>query len=137
MRLMVAALVTLLALFVQPTGLYAQPYPARPIHIVVAFPPGGAADLMAHTVAAEVPSRPGQPVGVENRPAPPAGTPEPVVRQLNEAVSAGLRAPAARGRLDGQGMDVITDRPDGTAAVLRTEIAKWGKAIRDAGAEVD
>jgi tripartite-type tricarboxylate transporter receptor subunit TctC len=74
---------------------------------------------------------------MENRPAPPAGTPEPVVRQLNEAVSAGLRAPAARERLDGQGMDVITDRPDGTAAVLRTEIAKWGKAIRDAGAEVD
>ena len=42
------------------------PYPSKPITIVVGYPPGGSTDLTARTVAAELGSRMGVPVVIEN-----------------------------------------------------------------------
>jgi tripartite-type tricarboxylate transporter receptor subunit TctC len=50
------------------TVVLAQPYPNRPIKLMVAFPPGGAADLVGRLLAQSLSARIGQPVVVENRP---------------------------------------------------------------------
>jgi tripartite-type tricarboxylate transporter receptor subunit TctC len=46
----------------------ATAYPARPITVVVGFPPGGASDIMARILTAKLGSVLGQPFVVDNRP---------------------------------------------------------------------
>ena len=52
--------------FVAPA--FAQPYPAKPIKIVVPYPPGGFNDTLGRTLAAKFTEAWGQPAVVENKP---------------------------------------------------------------------
>ncbi len=64
------ALPTILALAVGICGMSAasaQPYPARPIKLIVPFPPGGPVDVTARIIAQHLPRTLGQTVVVENR----------------------------------------------------------------------
>jgi tripartite-type tricarboxylate transporter receptor subunit TctC len=65
MLLRVLAL-SLLAAIAVPSE--AQPYPSRPIRLVVGFPPGGAADFVSRAFQEPLTKALGQPIVVENRP---------------------------------------------------------------------
>ncbi|MGA2895046.1 MAG: tripartite tricarboxylate transporter substrate binding protein [Xanthobacteraceae bacterium] len=63
------ALILLAALTLAPFAALAQaPYPDRPIHIVVPFPAGGPADVLARIIAERMSADFGQAVVVDNRP---------------------------------------------------------------------
>ena len=48
----------------------AQAYPARPVQIIVGYPPGGATDAIARLIAQQLSERLGQQFMVDNRPGP-------------------------------------------------------------------
>src|SRR3954471_10608313 len=47
---------------------FAQTYPARPLHLIVPFTPGGSSDVLARAVGTEIGRSLGQPVIIENVP---------------------------------------------------------------------
>jgi len=58
----------LLLLLVFCASAHAQSYPSRPIKVIVPFPPGDAADILARLIGPKVQERTGQAMVVENRP---------------------------------------------------------------------
>jgi tripartite-type tricarboxylate transporter receptor subunit TctC len=67
----------------------------------------------------------------------PAGTPRPIIDKLNAAMLKALRDPEVVQRLAGLGVEIVGNSPDEYAAVIRNDIVKWGKVVRDSGAKAD
>jgi tripartite-type tricarboxylate transporter receptor subunit TctC len=55
-------------IFLLAAPVWAQPYPSRPIRILVPIPPGGAPDIAARVIGEKLSQQMGQPVVVENKP---------------------------------------------------------------------
>src|SRR5262245_43796493 len=69
-----AALAALIAVCAAAAPANAQPYPNRPITLVIPLPPGGTNDMMARAVADKLGAALGQQIVVENRAAGGSGT---------------------------------------------------------------
>lgn len=67
----------------------------------------------------------------------PAGTPQPVVAAMNEAVNDALKAPDVRTTLAAEGGEALGGTREDFAGLIRSDIAAWGALVRESGARVD
>jgi tripartite-type tricarboxylate transporter receptor subunit TctC len=63
----------------------------------------------------------------------PAGTPKDVVTKLNGAINAALRQEDVRSRLSGAGIEIQGGTPGEFGDVIKAEIDKWGRIVKEAG----
>lgn len=64
----------------------------------------------------------------------PAGTPRAIVMRLNREIGDILTHPEMADRFRAQGIDLATSTPEAFAALIKSEIPKWRKVVRDSGA---
>jgi tripartite-type tricarboxylate transporter receptor subunit TctC len=67
----------------------------------------------------------------------PAGTPAGIIARLNAETVGLLGQPEMQERLARQGTASISSTPDELAAFQRSEITRWGRAVRQSGASQD
>ena len=67
----------------------------------------------------------------------PAGTPKEVIQKLNEATTKAMNLPEMKQRLQAQGFVVVAGTPQQFTEFVQVEIAKWSKAAKVSGAQVD
>ena len=67
----------------------------------------------------------------------PANLPRPVLARLNSALNTAITSPTFRERYALIGEEPIAGTPEQFGAFIRSELAKWGDAIRRAGAKLD
>ncbi|WP_427313347.1 Bug family tripartite tricarboxylate transporter substrate binding protein [Cupriavidus sp. H39] len=62
----------------------------------------------------------------------PANTPKEVVAKLNTEINAVLKLPEVRAKLETAGIDVQGGTPQEYAALIKSDLAKWGKVVKEA-----
>jgi len=67
----------------------------------------------------------------------PRGTPRPILQLLNERVVKSMRSPDQVQRFSDRGMDVVGSSAEELGAHLKSEVAKWGKVIKERGMKAD
>jgi tripartite-type tricarboxylate transporter receptor subunit TctC len=65
----------------------------------------------------------------------PAGTPGEIVTRLNDEVRKIIADPDAKAKIAVTGFDAFSGPPETLAAFVQSELATWGKLIKDAGIE--
>ena len=68
LRIRAFHLLVAVTVLVGPAVAIAQPYPAKPIRIIVPYPAGGTSDILARALGPGITAALGQPVVVENKP---------------------------------------------------------------------
>lgn len=67
----------------------------------------------------------------------PAGTPKAIVDKLNAEINAALKLPDVRAKLEAAGIEVQGGTPQAYAALIKSDLAKWGKVVKAAGIEAE
>jgi tripartite-type tricarboxylate transporter receptor subunit TctC len=63
----------------------------------------------------------------------PAGTPDEIVKRLHGEVVRILSLPDVKQRMADLGAEIVANTPQQFAAFIKSEVARWGKVIKDAG----
>jgi tripartite-type tricarboxylate transporter receptor subunit TctC len=67
----------------------------------------------------------------------PAGTPKPIIDKLNAAANRALASAEIKAKLGEDGSTPLGGTPQQFADYIKSENAKWGAAVRDAGIKLD
>jgi len=67
----------------------------------------------------------------------PAHLPASVVTSANTELNKALNSPDLRKKLENQGMEVTPAPPELFGKLIRTDIVKWGRVVKESGAKVD
>ena len=62
----------------------------------------------------------------------PAGTPAPIISKVYLQAAKIAKEPEMKAKLAQLGLDAVADPPDALAAIIKADIAKWAKVIKDA-----
>jgi tripartite-type tricarboxylate transporter receptor subunit TctC len=67
----------------------------------------------------------------------PAGTPRPAIEKTGGETVRTLQSRDVAERLQGMGMTIVASSPDQLAAHVNSEVARWGKVVREANIKVE
>ncbi len=67
----------------------------------------------------------------------PAGTPRDVVAKLNAEFNKALQQPELRKKLGDEGANPMGGTADQFAAVIKDDIVRWGRVVKESGARID
>ena len=67
----------------------------------------------------------------------PAATPKPVAAKLNTELLRVITVPDVKEKMSGLGMDIAGGTPEEFGALVKSDIAKWAKVIREAGIKAE
>lgn len=67
----------------------------------------------------------------------PAGTPKDVVAKLQAALEKTLASKEVSDKLAAQGCEVLTGGPAQFAALIKDDLPRWNKIVKDSGAQID
>lgn len=63
----------------------------------------------------------------------PAGTPKAIIQKLNTEINAALKLPDVKAKLEAAGIDIQGGTPQEYASLIKSDLAKWSKVIKEAG----
>lgn len=66
-----------------------------------------------------------------------ANTPAPIVQKLNAEFIKAMAQPDAKQRIEGYGYQIVGSTPAQLDAHVKSEIARWGKVVKDSGAQAN
>jgi tripartite-type tricarboxylate transporter receptor subunit TctC len=67
----------------------------------------------------------------------PAGTPREIINKLHGEIARLMDAPDMKERLVGLGVEPAPSTPDQLAALVRDDLVRWSKIVKDSGAQLD
>jgi tripartite-type tricarboxylate transporter receptor subunit TctC len=67
----------------------------------------------------------------------PTGTPREIVNKLNVEIVRALADPQVRNWMTSDGAEIVADTPEAFTAFFKSELVKWGKAVKLSGAKAE
>jgi tripartite-type tricarboxylate transporter receptor subunit TctC len=67
----------------------------------------------------------------------PAGIPRPIIDRLSAEVRKLVSKPDSKEKLNVQGFEPYYNTPEQTAGLIRADVAKYGKIIKDANLKIE